>query len=267
MSESATPPTDLVVDTPAAPLHVEPAVTAETAPEVKPESAVEPYPPSLLDLATPKPVETVPETAPEKVPEKPAEAKPPEAAPEPAGEKPPEPAPEVKYEFKLPEGFTAPKEALDGYTGVLKEGSVPPEIGQKLLDMHLAEMQRAADSQPAQWRAAFARTMQDLVSDTLADPQLGGAGHQTAMTAAARGRDTLTRDWTPDQKAELEPFLQNFGVGNHKVFLRLLYSAARFTDEPAAPPPVYTPAPTNGARPGAGFKALYDHPGSAQRPR
>lgn len=269
MSETNTPAADLVVDTPAAaPLPVEHAAPVET--EVKAEPALELHTdtPTLLE-AVAKPVEEVKTEAPVEVkpePEKPVEAKPAETEVKPA-EPEVKPEPEVKYEFKLPEGFNAPKEALDGYTGVLKETGVAPEVGQRLLDMHLAEVQRMADAAPQQWQQAFKATRDGWVQQVLADPQLGGSGHQTAMTAAARGRDTLTRDWSPQQKGELESYLRTTGSGDHPVFLRLLYSAARLTDEPAPPPPAHIPSASNGARPGAGFKGLYDHPGSAPRSR
>lgn len=275
MSETNTPPpADLVVDTPvAAPLHVEPVSPVETAP-VEPALELHTDTPTLLEAAT-KPVEDVtPETASE--PEKPVNVKPidPSVKPiDPDVTKPaeqevkPEPALEVKYEFKLPEGFTAPKEQIDAYTAVLKETGVTPEVGQRLLDMHLAEQQRQADAAPQQWQAAFKATRDGWVRNTMSDDQLGGSGHQTAMTAAARGRDYLTQGWTPAQKADFEAMLRETGVGDRAAFLRLLYSAARLNDEPAPPSPVQIPPPTNGTRPGAGFKALYDHPGSAARSR
>lgn len=267
MSESATPPPDLAVVTPETqPLHVEPVTPVETAPV--PETALELHTdtPTLLEAAT-KPVEEVKSEAGSE-PAKPIEAKPPESEAKPAEPevKPPEPV-EVKYEFKLPEGFTAPKEQIDAYTAVLKETGVTPEVGQRLLDMHLAEQQRMADAAPQQWQQAFKATRDGWVQEVMADPQLGGAGHQTALTAAARGREYLTQGWTAEQKAELAKMQSHTGVGDNKAFLRLLYSAARLNDEPAPPSPVQIPPPTNGTRPGAGFKALYDHPGSAARSR
>lgn len=263
MSESATPPPDLAVGTPETqPLHVEPVAPVETAP-VEPALELHTDTPTLLEAAT-KPVEEVKTEAPVEVkpePEKPVEAKTEEP-------KPAEPEPvEVKYEFKLPEGFTAPKEQIDAYTAVLKETGVTPEVGQRLLEMHLAEVRRMSDAAPQQWQQAFKATRDGWVQEVMADPQLGGAGHQTALTAAARGREYLTQGWTAEQKAELAHMQSHTGVGDNKAFLRLLYSAARLNDEPAPPSPVQIPPPTNGTRPGAGFKALYDHPGSAARSR
>ena len=256
MSETTTPQSDLTVDPkvtapapspePAPTLHVEQPPVAQ---EAKPEPAFEAHTekPTLLETAAPKPEPEV-KVEPEKAPE---------VKPEPA----PEPAP-VAYEFNLPEGFTARPEEMNAYTGVLKETGIAPDVGQKLLDMHINAVQQMAQSALGQQHAAFRQMRDGWVNEVMADPQLGGAGHRTAITAAARGRDMLLSDYTPEQRTEFEQFLRTTGAGDHPAFLRLLYSAARYFDEPALPPENPKPPPDNGRPNGRGARVLYDHPRS-----
>ena len=206
---AATAPESVAVD-------VAPAVTPVTT-EPAP-AAADPFTPhtetpSLLSAfgkdgtpADAKPAEPAADPAPAAQPgDKPAEAaaKPGEAKPgEPALEaKPPEPvAPEpIQYpEWKLPENVKPDAEMLGKYTAALGEHRVPPEAGQKLLDMHAAALQHSmqsyADFLAREQHRVFGETRQSWRKEAMADPEIGGAGHQTAMGVIARMRDRLVSD-------------------------------------------------------------------------
>lgn len=259
MSESQTPPAEAEVvnateaAAPEVVAHTESATLLESvAPEKPAETATEveqpAEPAAPVESAPDKPIE----------PDKPAET-PAEPVVEPAAEAAP-----VAYEFTLPEGFTAPPERLEAVKGLFREAGVSPEHGQKLIDQYTDAVRELQANQYQSWQTSFKSMRDGWVEEVLADPQIGGSGHRTALTAAARARDMLMSGYNADQKAEFDTFLRVTGAGDHPAFLRLLYSASRYFDEPSAPAAAQIPAPRNGARPGARFTEMYDHPSSTR---
>ena len=267
MSETVNPVSDLVVETPASiPVVETPAaaqVEAAPSPELHTETA------SLLETLD------VPGAIADKAPEIPENTDKPaeidvkaEETPKPddkpaevteVTEKPVEP---VVYEMKLPEGIVAPPEKIEAYTGVLREAGIPPEVGQRLLDLHAETVRAMSESALADQHRAFADVRASWRDAVKADPQLGGSGYETSLKAVARGREFLLQGYTPEQREAFTNMLRVTGVGDHPEFLRMLYAASRYTDEPRAPAPVRVPSPNNGARPRAGFASMYDHPTS-----
>jgi len=205
-------------------------------------------------------------------PEKPAEAKieaAPEAKPDdkPAEKAPEPPAPEIKAEprvyeaFKLPEGLTADEKQIGEFTGILDNAALSPqERAQQLMDLHGKAMQTFAERTLENQHRAFADMRKGWRTQVMADEEIGGAGHQTAMTAIARMRDMLVPQ--KDRKA-FEEFLLATGAGDHPAFLRILHNAARHFDEPAVPAQTPKPAPNNGRRPGSKMSRLYENPPTA----
>jgi hypothetical protein len=119
----------------------------------------------------------------------------------------------------------------------------------------------------------FNDTKAEKEKEVLADPEIGGAGHQTAMTAIARARDLLissAKPGTPRHEAErkeFDQFLEATGAGSWPAFLRLLHNGARYTDEPQAheqPLSDLKPPKGNGRQPGS---RMYDHPTSQRAAR
>ncbi|MBB3453901.1 hypothetical protein FHT86_002157 [Rhizobium sp. BK313] len=239
------------VETPAAPAEPNPHETPtllegfKDKPEVKAEEAKPAEEKPAEPGAEAKPAEVKPE-------EKPGEAKPAET---PAADLPP-----ITYEFKLPEALKDDSDKMGAYTGVLAEHRVPPEAGQKLLDMHATAMQSYAEQVAQNQMKVWNDTRADWRKQVMADEQLGGAGHQTAMGAIARMRDMFVSE--KDMPA-FDEFLRITGAGDHPAFLRMLHSAARHFDEPGMPPPNPKPSPSNGQAPKGRFRdAIYDHPRS-----
>jgi hypothetical protein len=89
----------------------------------------------------------------------------------------------------------------------------------------------------------------------MADPAIGGAGHDTAMKRIAYTRDALISDAKPgtpqhaQDVKEFNEFLAITGAGDHKIFNKMLYRGARYVMEPSAPAPGAKPTKTNGVNP------------------
>lgn len=217
-----------------------------------------------------KPAETEkkPEAAPDPTAEKPAEAKPADKPAEPEA-KPAEPAP-VELKFDLPEALKNTKAddpILTEFKTVIGSGKTPQEIGQGLLDLHAKAMQSYADQVRDDQYKVFNETRKDWQNEVKSDPEIGGAGHQTAMKAIARARDFFVSSARPgsekyaaDMKA-FNTFLHVTGAGDHPAFLKFLHNIARFADEPTLPPDNAKPPPDNGKE-RRGAKVLYDNPRS-----
>lgn len=235
--------------------------------------AVEPK----IDAAKPEPAKPAEAVKPEgdkpAAETKPAEVKPAEEAPKAEPEKPAEP---VKYEFELPPVLKGDDTKIGLFSGILNEAKLDAtlgkDVGQKLLGLHADAMTAYADQlakdKLAQQHKAFNDTRDGWNTQVMADPEIGGSGHDTAMKAIARVRDRLvsssapgTDQYTKDY-AELETFLRITGAGDHPVFLKMMHRAAPFIDEPQADtiPHGYQPPKGNGRAPKGG---IYTHPSSA----
>jgi hypothetical protein len=259
----------------AAPITVQPAVAAPAASSPEPakpaEAPVEAFKPhtdtpTLLEGAKveePKPAEAKPAE-----PAKPAEAKvePAKEAAKPDAKpvesaKPAEDAQEpiVYQPFKLPDGIVTDNERMTEYTATLGKHRLSQEVGQELLDLHSKSLQQFAaaygENVLANQHKTFADTRAEWRKEVMGDPEIGGAGHQTAMGAVARMRDLLVPE--KDRKA-FDDMPRVTGAGDHPAFLRVLHNVARFFDEPGLPPAGATPPPNNGRAPGKrGLRDIY----------
>jgi hypothetical protein len=188
--------------------------------------------------------------------------------PKTAEAKPPEPAPAalepiVYPEWKLPEGVQPDKEALSQYSAILAEHRIAPEVGQALLDKHTAAMQQYRDHLAVEQHRVFGETRAQWNREIMADPELGGAGHQTAMGAIARMRDRFissarpgTEQYRSDESA-FNQFLAITGAGDHPQFHKMLHRIAAVLDEPRLPPPNAGAPPNGGAPKKSGMASIY----------
>lgn len=228
------------------------------------------------------------EAKPDATPEAPkVEAKPEDAKPEekpadaPADEKPAEPVEEPKAldpiawfdgenAVKIPDTIKLDDATKGELTGALETLRADPHKGaQALIDLHAKSINQLAEHmQSEQWRV-FRDTNQDWITQVMADPILGGAGHDTAMAKVAIARDHLAssaKPGTPQYEAdmtEFKNFLRITGAGNHPAFLRMMHNASRYVREAEPPPPGGKPPKDAGKNPGAkGLRQIYDHPTS-----
>jgi len=245
------------VSAPASPPAAEPATAAPSGTsvgaaakpsETKPAEVPAPEP-SLLETLGKKPEAAKPEG------EKPAEVKPAEAVkPEEAkpteAAKPEAPQP-VEYKYTLPETLKM-DDAMKGEVHKAFDDfrANPSEGAQGLINLHVQRMQEFATQIDKQNRQAFADYRKSMRDKVMADPELGGAGHQTAMGAVARMRDLFVPE---KDRAEFDDMLRITGAGDHPAMLRLLHNAAKWFDEPAVAPPEARPTKGNGRRPNGGL--------------
>jgi len=192
-----------------------------------------------------------------------------EGGPEEAEPKEPEPLAAVEYDYTLPETLTLPDERKAEFHAALDAFRADPSKGvQGLIDMHNRAMEEHVERARQEQFKVWNETNDSWRKQVLADPEIGGAGHQTAMMAIARMRDRLAsshKPGTPEYVSDLaafDQFLNVTGAGNHPVFLKLLHNSARLFDEPAPPPPNPKPPKDIGKQNGKGL--LYDHPRSVR---
>jgi len=286
---AAPAPAPVVDPAPAAP---EPPATPEpapAAPEPPVAAAAEPAAParepSLLEAAQPPPTEPAkapdpakpaepPVADPAKKPDAPEPEKPVEAPKE--GEQPkteevvaePPPVPPVEYKYELPPSLTMDDAQRGEFHGALDKYRANPADPSPLLEQGVKMMQ-AYDQVVSQRQVdAWHGTLKGWRDEVLADPVLGGAGHQTAMSKIALVRNHFMSDHapgTPEFAADTAAFnhmLDSTGVGNHPVMLRFLHRMLPYVNEPPMPSHGDNPKPP--AEKGTGGNPLHDNPRSRQ---
>lgn len=232
-----------------APASESPAATEPTAPVTEP--AETPAEPASEGEEKPK-LHTDTETLLEgagKSGEKPTEAPAPTEAPQPTAR---------TYEaFTVPDGITLDQERITAASQLFGAHNLTQEAAQQFVDFHIAEMQRYDAALRQSHHDAFEGWRGEERKRVMADPEIGGAGHATAMTAIAKMRDMFVssaRPGTPKYEQDLKEFndgIRNTGAGDMPWLLRLLHNVARRFDEPAAPSITYRPPPDIGRRPTA----------------
>ena len=283
----ANPPAALTPDVsaPAAPATPEPVPQQAPAPIAEPERT-----PTLLEKfdaeakaaetakAAEKPVEPAKDAAkpaePAKDAAKPAEAKPADAAKPaeaaPAEAKPAEAAkPEpVEYKYTLPETLKiddARKTELHAAFDELRGGNPQPAI-----DLHNKAMTEYAEQTLRNQFDTFNKTKAGWETNWLADPEIGGAGHRTALKAIARVRDDFVssaQQGTPKYQQDwkdFNDFLAITGAGSHPAFARLMHNLSGYvTERQAEQNPVDIKPPKDiGKQPGDFKATMYDNPRS-----
>lgn len=238
-----------VVAEPVAATVAEPAVATE--PEKKPDAAaVKPHSETKSALSSDAAAE------PKKEDGKVAD---PAAVVDPAAAVVAEP---VVYEFKLPEGVKVDDKAIGDFKTVLAENKIPPELGQKFVDMHLGAMQKFANSALQQQNDAFGKMRADWIAEVKADEQMGGSGYETTKKNAV---EMIERFVPKENRAAFDQMMDTTGVGDHPEFWRFLSSLSkRFKEPTPLPSDIGKPPKDIGGKPKGGRKGLYDHPTSAR---
>ena len=140
--------------------------------------------------------------------------------------------------------------------------------GQKLLNMHNDALVAYDAAKNAEQHRAFNAMRRDWQTAAMADPEIGGSGHETAMRAIARMRDQFVSSAKPGtaqyakDTAEFNEALRITGAGDHPAILKVFHNVAQMFDEPRLPPSNPNPPPGNGPRPN-GKTVLYDNPRSS----
>jgi hypothetical protein len=200
---------------------------------------------SVTEAPKTEPVEAKVETPPEPVVET--------SAPEPVA---------IDWTFKLPETLAADTARIDSLKGILndilspREGQSREQRAQDLIGLHTQAMESYAEQVARQQMQVWNDTRADWRRQAMADEQIGGSGHLTAMSEVAQMRDLLV---PAADRAAFDQFLRATGAGDHPAFLKVLHNAARYMREPAQPPSNIKPTADNGRNPNERRSAvLYD---------
>ena len=206
--------------------------TLLTAPQKTPEPVPEP-----VKVETPSPVEVASQAAPEAVETKPDTA-PEGAKPNTEGGQTENPAPPPSYDpWTLPEGVTLEAERAGKFTEILSEletgGKVPHELvqqfGQKAVDFHVAEVNRAVEGINKAYQDAFEKQKNDWKETVTKDPDLGGNRLDATIESALSF--IRTHGGTPEQQTEFRNLMETTGLGNHPAVIRMFANAGRAMSE------------------------------------
>lgn len=261
-ASAAPSPSASLQSAPAAVTPPSPTPVASANPTPQPEPTAAPVAaPATVDAAAPvKPAEGKPdggdgkaegEAKPDTVigaaltpPEKPAEPKPAEGEKKPDAKAKPEgqsaePAPPPAYEaFKLPDGLTADADRLGQFTTLLGELETTGKVdhaamqgfGQKLVDFHVAEVQRTVNDIHKAQQLAFEKRKTEWKDEFNRDPVWGGNRAQTTVDSALKF--IRTHGGTESEQAEFRKLMEWSGLGNHPVMIRFLSRAGQAMSEP-----------------------------------
>jgi hypothetical protein len=222
---SATPPAEAspavssVVEASAAP---SPVVTESSAPapvvaETKTDAKIEATNPLKNSLLDESPVKT--DTS--------VDAKAPETTKEPGDQIEKTQLPSYDA-FKLPEGMTYDQEKLSDFTNILGEfqsltkadQAATQAFGQKLIDRHVAELQKAVQSVSELTKTQKETQVDEWDKAFRSDPEIGGKKQDTTLNAAKAAIATLGGNAA--QQAEFRTLLKETGAYAHPAMIRTL---------------------------------------------
>lgn len=146
--------------------------------------------------------------------------------PEKPTEAPPEATPASQYEpFTLPEGFSATPDQMAAYTGLLSEANVSQEIGQKLIDLHIAEISRLREAEQQRQRDVFNEMRTGWRDEFERDPQIGGNRRQTTLNSVVGFLRHYASD--ADHLQRVMQVAEFTGWGDNPDMIKLFANAAK----------------------------------------
>ncbi len=122
------------------------------------------------------------------------------------------------YKFTLPDGAEPDEAKAQEFTAFAIENKVPPEVAQKLVEFHAAEMQKQVK--------AWVDQVNGWAEQTRNDPEYGGAGYEENMSVANRA---LAEFGGP----KLGEAARQYGWGNHPEFVRFMVNVGRAMGAPS----------------------------------
>lgn len=174
-----------------------------------------------------------------------AEPPKPEAPAETTEAAPAEAPPAVTWtDFSLPEGVKLDDASLNTFREVLGGELPPQERGQRLIDMHLQEIQRRDQAASEHQVQVWNDTQEQWKNAVKADPELGGNRFNTTIQTCISAVNRFGGN--AQQRAELLQALDFTGAGNNPAIIRLINNmASRLAEgspvtQSAAPKPPQT---------------------------
>lgn len=167
--------------------------------------------------------------------------------------------------IKLPDTLKMDDAQRGEFAAALDTFRADPATGaQSIIDMGVKVITDYTENyRRGQW-TTFNDTKEQWRNQIMADPVMGGAGHETAKALMGEGRDRLISSHklgTPGYEkdvAEYNEFCRITGAGDHPVLFRLMHRAGKLFTEAAPPPPNPRPTADNGRRPG-GKRDIYSN--------
>lgn len=228
----------------AAPALATPAVAAPVAAAPAPEAASRETPAAPAEVAAPESASLLSEARP--APEAPSKdatpEKPVEEVKAPDASASAEASPPVAYEpWKLPEGVSLTEADVQPFNDILAATKAPQEVGQQLIDLHLAEVTKVAERMAARQTEHWNETRRTWVDQVRADPEIGGNRLETVLNAA--GAVIEQYGGTADQVKELRQVLALTGAGDHPALVRLFNNLGKARATEGRPVAAMTPPP------------------------
>lgn len=152
------------------------------------------------------------------------------------------PDPPVYTPFTLPENVKFEESRMKDFTGLLSQHKLPQEAGQKLVDFHVAEVQKAVEGVNQLYKASWDKQKNDWKESVMKDPDLGGSRFESTITDAMTF--IRTHGGSSEQQKEFQKLMETSGLGNNPVMIRLLANAGRAMTE-GVPLPAQKPAMTS----------------------
>lgn len=123
--------------------------------------------------------------------------------------------------FKVPEGTKLDNKQVKAFTDVLDAADISPqERGQKLVDMHVAEVTRIVKDVQENQRKVWTDYTNRLKDDYAKDPDLGGNRRDTTLGIAKHMVEQY--GGSEEQVGELLAMMTHTGMGNYVGLSRLL---------------------------------------------
>lgn len=126
-------------------------------------------------------------------------------------------APEAYADFVMPEGVEKNEEVLNQFKGIAKELNLTQEQAQKLVDIQANASLAQQQAQQAQWKETVNEWKQETIHSL-------GANYKKDLAVAAKALD---RFGSP----ELRKFLDESGLGNHKLLVSAFVKAGKLISE------------------------------------
>jgi hypothetical protein len=163
-------------------------------------------------------------------------------------------------EFKLPEGYQGqldPKTVRD-FTQIFDagRGNDHQVSAQRLIDMHLAEIQKVGEQALRHQRHVWDRTIEARINEVKADPVLGGNNLPITLGNAKFALQQHL-GLAPAEVQELLAVMDNGGVSSHRLMLKALNHIYERNREPG-PIDGQNPATSKLMQQSAGGRSWYD---------
>ena len=155
----------------------------------------------------------------------------------------------ASYDFKLPDGVTVDEGQMTTLKETLAQANVSPEIGQSLLDLHVAELNRSAEAFAKAQAEQWAETVNTWKAELEADQEFSGENKQKVTAAIGQALDEYG-------SLEARQAFDLTGAGMNPHIVRFVHNMAKALQEGTS---VTAPGPVN-PRTRSAAEVLYDNP-------